>query len=373
MSNSTILRPVRTADAAAVWAMLEPATAELVGMTSLPANADAARTMCAASAATVTDLAAGAFELADGGAASVMFVLVDSLSDEAPADEAPAIVGVTGLTFKQAVPNLAVQVVTSGDGLGLDMLSSSVPWTRTELNSSYLAPSSRGRGFGALLSRGRLMFIHQVQRQVPSTIASHVRGRFDDDGSAPFWDCFGGQFATAWPDSEAAESALADDPDRLSDLADLRLPVTAPVLDSLGPVNRASLPAFRLLMQEGLRPNGMYDPIDGGPTLVAERSETMTSRNRHHGRASVTDELSRSAPGMERGLVAVTSVDNFRAAHVPIAAAEEGAADGRAAADTIEITPSTAASLGVESGALLAASPLIPSDAPAELRERATP
>ena len=99
----------------------------------------------------------------------------------------------------------------------------------------------------------------------------------------------------------------------------------------------------------------------------------MTSRNRHHGRASVIDEPSTSAPGMGRGLVAVTSVDNFRAANVPIAAAEEGAGDGHPAADTIEITSATAAALGVESGALLAASPLIPSDAPAELRERTTP
>jgi len=59
---SAILRPLRTADGPALWALLEPAAEELVGMTSLPATADDANAMCAASAATLADLAAGAYE-----------------------------------------------------------------------------------------------------------------------------------------------------------------------------------------------------------------------------------------------------------------------------------------------------------------------
>jgi arginine N-succinyltransferase len=341
--------------------MLEPVADELDGMTSLPADLDASRAMCAESAATVADLAAGAFELAEGTSASVLFVLLDGPPPTADRATPPTIVGVTGMTFKNAVRNLAVQVVTSDDGLGLDMLSSSVPWSRTELNSSYVAPTSRGQGFGALLSRGRFMFLHQVQRQVPSTIASHLRGRFDEGGTAPFWECFGSHFATGWPSSKEAERALADDPDRLSDLADRRLPVTAHVLDSLGPVNRASLPAFRLLMQEGLRPNGMYDPIDGGPTLVAELSDTMTSRRRHHGRAVIIDEPSTPSEQLRlrSELVAVTSIDNFRVTQMTLGSSEENATP-----DEIPITSATARGLGIEAGALLAASPLVDSTEP---------
>ena len=353
MSSTAILRPVKADDSGSLWAMLGPAAVELAGMTSLPANRDDAETMCTESAATLADLAAGAFGVEEGRAASILFVLVNAATDTT--------VGVTGVTFKRAFPNLAVQVVTSGDGLGLDMLSSSVPWTRTELNSSYVTPTARGQGLGALLSRGRFMFLLQVQQQVPATVASHLRGRFDDAGAAPFWDCFGSHFATGWPSSKAAERALADDPDRLSELADRRLPVTARVLDSLGPVNQASLPAFRLLMREGLRPNGMYDPIDGGPTLVAELTDTMTSRNRHHGRAVVTNGSRAAEKGRHRDneLIAVTSVDDFRVAQVTAADNEE-----RATSDEIEIPGATAHALGIDAGALLAATPLLDSNVP---------
>ena len=304
-------------------------------MTSLPTSAGEAEAMCATSTATLADLAAGAYEPHDASSASVVFALT---SDD-------HIVGVTALSFKQNVPNLAVEVVTSTDGLGLDMKSSSVPWTRTELNSSYLAPQARGRGLGPLLSRGRLMFIHQVQRQGPSTIASHLRGRFAPDGTAPFWDCFGDHFTKGWIDSVAAEQALALDPTRLDDLAGHRRAVTAEVLDSLGPVNRASLPAFRLLMREGLRPNGMYDPIDGGPTLVADRERTITSQHRLHGRASIDEVLAEPIDA----LVAVTNVDRFRVMHVPVSIGDDG---------RISIDPATATALAVDEGALLAAAPI---------------
>ncbi len=337
---SAILKPLRAADGAALWALLEPAAPDLVGMTSLPGSAEAANAMCIASGSVLADLAAGADEALPSTSATVMFALVDG-------DD---VVGVTALTIKRHVPNLAVEVVTSGDGLGLDMKSTSVPWTRTELNSSYLAPSARGRGLGPLLSRGRFMFIHQVQRQIPATIASHLRGSFDADGTAPFWNCFGAHFAHGWADSVSAERALAADPTRLDDLAGHRRAVTAEVLASLGPVNHASLPAFRLLMREGLRPNGMYDPIDGGPTLVGERERTVTGRHRMHGRTVISNELVEPV----EALVAVTNVDRFRVMHV---AASIGA-DNR-----ITIDQPTATALQVAEGALLAIAPIGTPDA----------
>lgn len=330
-----MLRPLRAADGPALWSLLEPAAAELVGMTSLPATAAEADAMCRASASTLADLAAGAYEAIPSRSDSVMFAVTDG-------DD---LVGITALTFKHDVPNLVVEVVTSRDGLGLDMKSTSVPWTRTELNSSYLAPAARGRGLGPLLSRGRFMFIHQVQRQVPATIASHLRGSFAPDGTAPFWNCFGDHFADDWVDSVAAERALAEDPARLDDLADRRRAVTAAVLDSLGPVNQASLPAFRLLMREGLRPNGMYDPIDGGPTLVAEREQTITSQHRVHGRTRIDDALVEPVTA----LVAVTNVDRFRAMHVPVSIGAD---------DRITVNRATGAALGIEDGALLAVAPI---------------
>ena len=143
----------------------------------------------------------------------------------------------------------------------------------------------------------------------------------------------------------AAERALADDPSRLDDLIGLRRAVTADVLASLGPANQASLPAFRLLMQEGLRPNGMYDPIDGGPTLVAERAETTTAKARRRGRVRVLETTSESA---SEALVAVTSVDDFRVARLRVDLDDE----------TVGLSEAEAGILRVQTGSLVAVAQL---------------
>ncbi len=372
-STAVVLRPVRAVDAGGVWSLLRPATDDLMGMPSLPRSPEAAERLCIESGATLSDLAAGGFHLEEGAKRRLLFVLDDTTQSEG--DDSRRFLGLTGVTFKRAVPNLAVEVATSADGMGLIMASSSSPWTRTELDSTYLGRSARGRGLGTLVSRGRFLFLLLVSSQIPSTIASHLRGRFDPNGSAPFWRCFGTSFAP-WPTSSEAEEALARDPALLAGLAGHRLPLTAEVLESLGPVNAASLPAFHLLQAEGLVPNGMYDPIDGGPTLVAEIAETHSGRQRVYGRAKLgpdqtsraklgpdqtsraklgPDQTSRVAESTNKGdqcwgdaLVSVAGIDRFRAGRAPVLVKSE----------TLTIDPATAAALKVGPDALLAAVPL---------------
>ena len=340
--RAALLRPARPADAAAIWELLAPAQAEVIGMTSLPGSAIAAREICCDTAETIAALATGSFRLRKGQHQRLLFVACEADGNDATGGR---LLGVTGLTFKRAVPNLAVQVTTSEDGLGLTMSSWSAPWTRTELDSSYLGPAGRGRGLGTLLSRGRFMLLHLVNSQIPSTVASHLRGRFDDDGSAPFWRCFGADLAPQWQTSTEAELALLDDPTRLDDLAGHVRPVTPTVLQSLGAVNAASMPAFHLLRAEGLRPNGMYDPIDGGPTLAAELADTVTGRLRTHGRARL------AGAGPTDALVSVATVERFRVvrAMVDIERTASITMD-RALAEAVDIRPD----------ALLAAAPLAP-------------
>ncbi len=300
--TAVVLRPARPDDAADIWRLLEPAGGEVIGMSSLPGSASAAETLCAETADTVAALATGSFHLDDGGHRRLLFVAARSDG------ETSSLLGLTGVTFKRAVPNLAVRVTTSEDGLGLVMRSSSLPWTRTELDSSYLGPDGRGRGLGTLLSRGRFMLLQLVASQIPTLVASHLRGRFDEDGSAPFWRCFGADLAPQWQTSTEAELALIEDPTRLADLAGHVRPLSAVVLDSMGAVNAASMPAFHLLRAEGLRPNGMYDPIDGGPTVVAELANTATGQHRTWGRARITAD---TGPATD-ALVSPTAIDRFR-------------------------------------------------------------
>ncbi len=344
-SSTAVLRPARTDDAAAIWELLAPAADEVIGMSSLPGSADAAQQVCDDTAATVADLATASFALADGQHRRLLFVACETDG---------TLLGLTGVTFKQAVPNLVVQVTTSEDGEGLIMRSTSKPWTRTELDSSFLGPGARGRRLGTLLSRGRFMFLHLVNSQIPGTVASHLRGRFDRDGSAPFWRCFGAHLAPHWQTSTEAELALLATPERLTELAGHVRPLTAEVLQSLGPVNAASMPAFHLLRAEGLKPNGMYDPIDGGPTIVAPLSDTMTGRQRTHGRARLAD------AGPTDALVSVATVDRFRVIRADVTI-------DRAA--TITLDRATAEAVDIRPDALLAAAPLEPGPKPMPIRE----
>ncbi|MEL6983422.1 MAG: arginine N-succinyltransferase, partial [Actinomycetota bacterium] len=341
-AHPPILRPVRSSDADALWNLLAPAADELIGLSSLPHDAAGAATACADSGATLADLAAGSFLVEEGGARRLLFLV------EQPAEGGPEVLGVTGVTFKHRYPNLAVEVATSADGLGLVMASSSVPWTRTELDSTFLGASARGRGLGTVVSRGRFPFLHLVGSQIPATVASHLRGRFDPDGSAPFWRCFGADLAP-WPTSTEAETALAHDPALLDTLAGHRRPLTAEVLESLGPVNAASLPAFHLLGLEGLTPNGMYDPIDGGPTLVADLADTVSGRHRIHGRATIGD------PGPTDALVSVAGIDRFRVTRAAITV-EPG---------QLQIDRATALALRIDDDALLTAVPVGAGSGPA--------
>jgi arginine N-succinyltransferase len=334
-----ILRPAQAADANAVWGLLEPSAEEVIGMSSLPGSPTSAKQACADTAETVAALATDSFVLSEGEQRRLLFVAAETDG---------SLLGLTGVTFKMKTPNLAVQVWTSQDGHGLIMRSTSWPWTRTELDSSFLGPAARGRGVGTLLSRGRLMLLHLVRSQIPSTVAAHLRGRFDPDGSAPFWRHFGAHFAPQWETSTEAEIALIEQPTLLHGLADRRLPLTAPVLECLGPVNDASLPAFHVLRAEGLDPTGMYDPIDGGPTLRAELSDTVTGTTRRHGRAVIATAGGTDWSEAVDVLISGTTVDRFRVTRARALIDES----------TITITEDAAAALGVGADTLLVAARL---------------
>jgi arginine/ornithine N-succinyltransferase beta subunit len=368
MTDHLVLRPATVADADAIWELLSVAP-DTVGMTSLPTGPEATSELCRLTAGTVADLAAGSFELSEGQRRCLLLVAVDP--DPAPADTPRTgpgtnpgnssgnssgnsaegsrrtvpdrVLGVTSCTFKAAVPNLAVRVQTGRTGEGLVLRSISRSWTRTELGSTYLAPEARRQGHGTLLSRGRSMLLHTVASQIPTTIASHLRGVFDDEGTAPFWTCFGRHFAPQWLTSTDAEDALSRDPADLEKLAGNTLPLEASVLPSLGAVNATSRPAFRLLLAEGLEPTGMFDPIDGGPTVVGQLAGLATRRVRRHGSVVI-------GSGGDDALVATTALGSFRVTRGDV----DTSIDGR-----VTIDEATAERLGVGPGALVAASMLL--------------
>lgn len=333
-SPAITLRPVALTDADELWKMLEAAP-DTVGMGSLPSTFDRTEDLCRRSAEVLANLAAGSYQPTPGSVHRLVLVA------EEPGGR---VVGLTGCSFKHDVPNLGVRVETSLDGLGLAMHSASQPWTRTELDSSYLRPESRGAGHGAVLSRGRMMLLHLLAPQIPHSVVSHLRGMFDANGDAPFWGHFGHHFAGDWATSGQAEAALRSQPEQLSILADKSLPLEADVLEFLGRVNKASLPAFRALINEGLEPTELFDPVDGGPTVRAQLPDTVSHRLRIHGRADI-----QSTVNGPDSLVSTMTIGSFRVSRGRATSGEDG---------SVTIDEGTAFRLGVDSSRLIAAAPL---------------
>ncbi|MEM8924493.1 MAG: arginine N-succinyltransferase [Actinomycetota bacterium] len=275
-----VLRPVTEHDGPALMALLAPHRHELIGMLSLPSDEADAVDRCRASARMLAELGAATFDLAPGTSRSLLLVLEQREGGGSAADVGAGVLGVTGFSCKHDVANFAVEIVTSPEGRGLSLQGAKQPWTCTELNATFLGPRARGRGLGRLLSRGRLLLLSLLTGRIPGTLVSHLRGPFDRGASAPFWDSFGAQVVPQWATSEAAERGLARQPSRLEDLVGHSISVEPALLDVVGSVNRASLPAYHMLVAEGMRPNGMYDPVDGGPTLVGDVDTLTTARDR---------------------------------------------------------------------------------------------
>ena len=337
---SAILRPLRRDDADAFWRLVSENVDDLTGMTSLPHSADSALALATESSEVLVDLAAGRMQLQRGISRSLFFVLVEPDG---------RLIGASGVVFKDRVLNLAVHVRTSDAGTGLVARSSSTPWTRTELNSTFLAPEGRGAGHGTLLSRGRLLFLLIIGSQIPPLLVSHLRGVFDPDGTAPFWRAFGAKFLPEWPTSPDAERALQTDPARIASLSRRVIALTPDLLGSLGPVNSASQPAFYLLRAEDFRPNGMYDPVDGGPTLVRSLGQTASARRRVVGAAFIDESVIDESVGSTDALVSTLSVSDFAAMRCGVDVRPDG---------SIGVNSSTARQLAIDAGSLVSVVPL---------------
>ncbi|MEL7155310.1 MAG: arginine N-succinyltransferase [Actinomycetota bacterium] len=364
-----MLRPATADDGEALWALLASTIDELTGMASLPTSAEAAEDRCRTSAATVAALDAGPLTEpppdAEGRSLPLLFVLAQP--------GAGPLLGVTGATVHHGVVNHSVEIATNRHGKGLSLRGRRRRWTCTELNATFLDARARGAGLGTLLSRGRLAFLASVADRIPATIVSHLRGPATE-GAAPFWHSFGVRVLPEWPTSSVAEARLVSEPDRLDELSAYAMPIDPSVLEVLGSVHEASLPAFRLLHDEGLRPNGMYDPVDGGPTLTGELAGLLTTRRRRPATVIVGDghrarSDSPDGPGEEPTRLSATGVPastgkpvdalvtNARINGFGVQRAAIGLS-GSPDHGVAELPPELAAALGLDTGAACEVIPL---------------
>jgi arginine N-succinyltransferase len=185
-----------------------------------------------------------------------------------------------------------------------------------ELCSLYLHPDYRRGSNGRLLSKSRLLFIAQFPQLFPEKIFAEMRGYQTDDGGSPFWESLGRHFFQM--DFQQADD-LCGQGDRLF-IEQLvpRLPLYTHMLGAdacavIGRTHSETVPARRLLEQEGLGFDGHIDIFDAGPLLQARVRDLRAVRE------SVLLRLEPGAagPGVA-ALVANTDVQDFRVAAVGV-------------------------------------------------------
>lgn len=181
-----------------------------------------------------------------------------------------------------------------------------------ELCSLYLHPDYRRGWNGKLLSKSRLLFIAQFPQLFPEKIFAEMRGYLNPDGSSPFWESLGRHFFQM--DFQDADD-LCGKGDRLF-IEQLmpRLPLYTQLLGAdacavIGRTHIDTIPARRLLEQEGLGFDGYIDIFDAGPVLQARVRDLRAVRE-----SELMSLESVPVQGGAMALVANTGMQDFRVA-----------------------------------------------------------
>jgi arginine N-succinyltransferase len=268
------VRPAAAADLDALLALAREAGS---GMTTFKAD----RPMLARR----LDVACASFAgQASQAEADYVFVLEDM--DNGRVAGISAIKGAVGLD--EAFYNYRIDtVVHSSAELGLftrlQLLHLSNDMTgATELCSLFLHPDYRSGNNGKLLSKARLLFLAQFPQAAGARVFAEMRGFQDEDGRAPFYEALGRHFFKIG--FEQADDLTACG--RKAFIAELmpRQPLYACYLPAaargaIGQVHRNTVPARRLLEQEGLHHQGLIDIFDGGAVLEARLGDLRVMRD----------------------------------------------------------------------------------------------
>jgi arginine N-succinyltransferase len=222
----------------------------------------------------------------------------------------------------------------------------------TELCSLYLHPDYRKGIGGRLLSKSRFMFLAQFPMLFSDNVIAEMRGYQDASGRSPFWESVGRPFFHM--DFHEADDRCGMGDRLFIEQLVPRLPLYKhllgePARAAIARTHDDTVPARRLLEQEGMHFDGYVDIFDGGPVLEANLSTLRASRD---SRLQVIGAGSEDGP--EPSLVATTNRERFR---VIVAGCHPGAT-------TVRLVRPALGALGGEHGMPVRVLPVQPHPSP---------
>lgn len=139
--------------------------------------------------------------------------------------------------------------------------------TSSEGCSLFLHPSFRKEGLGRLLSLSRFLFIAGQQQRFSDNYIACFRGVIDEDDNPPFWEGMGRHFLDVG--YQTLEDLIQHDKSIIRTLLP-RHPIYISLLnkkaqESIGQVHDNTMPALKILTNEGFTFTGEIDPFDAGP------------------------------------------------------------------------------------------------------------
>ena len=227
----------------------------------------------------------------------------------------------------------------------------------TELCTLFVDQAFRHGHNGPLIAKSRLLFIAEFAERFGDKVIAELRGLLDADGRSPFWEGLGRHFF-------AMEYTTADyltGIGQKSFIAELmpRHPVYVNLLprharEAIGAVHKDTVPARRMLEQEGFRYEGYVDIFDAGPTVEAFRDNIDAVRRSRVLPVTLDedDPVPDNPVAGVRWLVANRDFADFRAI----------LATAAPRIDRFPLPPHAASALGVREGDTVRAVPLATAD-----------
>ncbi len=212
----------------------------------------------------------------------------------------------------------------------------------SELCTLFLLPEYRKDGNGQLLSKSRFLFLAEFPEHFSDHVLAEMRGICDDNGISPFWEGLGRHFFAI--DFQDADQASAHNKAFIAELMP-KYPLYAELLPpdaqaTIGITHETTIPARKLLEQEGLRYTGYIDIFDGGPTLEAHRDDIRAIHDSQYVKLQINDDVEIDTKA-ERWLISNTEFNDFRCLMTPIS---------RGGGHSIEVPAKIAKQINVEAG-----------------------
>lgn len=195
-----------------------------------------------------------------------------------------------------------------------------------ELCTLYLRPPWRQGGNGSLLSRCRFLFLAEHPEWFGNRVIAEMRGYTDAHRTNPFWEGLGRHFFSM--DYDQADYLtgtghkvfIAELMPRHAIYIHL-LPADAQAV--IGQVHPHTVPAFRMLQQEGFRYENYVDIFDAGPTLAAQQQHIRSVAHSRRLKVRLGPRRTHSAQPRHPCLLANTGTTDFRCLLAPLSASQE--------------------------------------------------